>query len=101
MEIKNISELLSFAREELYPVYRRFITSETTSNVVLSDLQTSILKHYVQFLSNIYGDRILNSKIMSAIDINNFIDVFEIMEKHLYSLGKPDQFSKNDFILQV
>ena len=75
------SNSLLLLKTEVYPLYRKFITSEMSSTVNLNEVQVSILKQYINFLTSIYGGGKVNLKIREEIDLNNFISVFEHMER--------------------
>ena len=70
-------------KEEVYPIYRKFLTSESSPNVILSDLQIQLFKNYVSVLSQIYGKKAIPETVNRELDLNNFVSIFEIMEHDL------------------
>ena len=80
------SSSLLFLKTDVYPIYRKFITSEMSSIVTLNYIQVRVLQEYIHFLATIYGDNKIISKFNIEncyIDLNNFIPIFEIMEGQL------------------
>ena len=77
---------LLLLKNEVYTLYRKFITSEVSSTVALDEMQILTLNQYINFLISIYGGDVAKLKLCKEIDLNNFISVFELMERDFFIL---------------
>ena len=78
----------------LLPVYQEYLRKEISSSIQLNETQVGLFESFISFLSialnfseskkHLYESRLYESRIYKGIiDINNFIPLFEVMEKLL------------------